>query len=105
MIDDIQFLAEKEKTQEIFHTIFNDFQSQKKQVILSSDRPPKELLHIEPRLKSRFALGLVADIKSPDIETRIAILQTKLAAKGESMDFELLNMIAKYIKDNVRELE
>lgn len=105
MIDDIQFLAEKEKTQEIFHTIFNDFQSQKKQVILSSDRPPKELLHIEPRLKSRFALGLVADIKSPDIETRIAILQTKLAAKGESMDFELLNMIAKYVKDNVRELE
>jgi len=105
MIDDIQFLAEKEKTQEIFHTIFNDFQSQKKQVILSSDRPPKELLHIEPRLKSRFALWLVADIKSPDIETRIAILQTKLAAKWESMDFELLNMIAKYIKDNVRELE
>ncbi len=105
MIDDIQFLAEKEKTQEIFHTIFNDFQSQKKQVILSSDRPPKELLHIEPRLKSRFALWLVADIKSPDTETRIAILQTKLAAKGESMDFELLNMIAKYVKDNVRELE
>ena len=105
MIDDIQFLAEKEKTQEIFHTIFNDFQSQKKQVILSSDRPPKELLHIEPRLKSRFALGLVADIKSPDFETRIAILQTKLAAKGESLDTHLLEVIAKYIKDNVRELE
>ncbi len=105
MIDDIQFLAEKEKTQEIFHTIFNDFQSQKKQIILSSDRPPKELLHIEPRLKSRFTLGLVADIKSPDLETRIAILQTKLASKGESLEFELLNMIAKYVKDNVRELE
>lgn len=105
MIDDIQFLAEKEKTQEIFHTIFNDFQSQKKQIILSSDRPPKELLHIEPRLKSRFALGLVADIKSPDLETRIAILQTKLAAKGENFDIHLLELIAKYIKDNVRELE
>lgn len=105
MIDDIQFLAEKEKTQEIFHTIFNDFQSQKKQVIMSSDRPPKELLHIEPRLKSRFALGLVADIKSPDFETRIAILQTKLAAKGEALDTHLLELIAKHIKDNVRELE
>ncbi|HCB51955.1 TPA: hypothetical protein DEP21_05340 [Patescibacteria group bacterium] len=56
MIDDIQFLAEKEKTQEIFHTIFNDFQQQKKQIIISSDRPPKELIHIEPRLKSRFSL-------------------------------------------------
>lgn len=105
MIDDIQFLAEKEKTQEIFHTIFNDFQMQKKQVILSSDRPPKELQHIEPRLKSRFALWLVADIQAPDLETRIAILQTKLAAKGESLEFELLNTVAKYIKDNVRELE
>jgi chromosomal replication initiator protein len=105
MIDDIQFLAEKEKTQEIFHTIFNDFQSQKKQVILSSDRPPRELLHIEPRLKSRFSLGLVADIKSPDLETRIAILQTKLEAKAESLDFSLLELVAKYVKDNVRELE
>lgn len=56
MVDDIQFLAEKEKTQEIFHTIFNDFQLQKKQIVLSSDRPPKELIHIEPRLKSRFSL-------------------------------------------------
>jgi chromosomal replication initiator protein len=105
MIDDIQFLADKEKTQEIFQTIFNDFQQEKKQVVLSSDRSPKELIHIEPRLKSRFALGLVADIKSPDFETRIAILQSKLAAKGESLDTELLELIAKHIKDNVRELE
>ena len=80
LIDDIQFIAEKEKTQEIFHNIFNDFQM-KKQIILSSDRPPKELTHIEPRLKSRFALGLVTDIKAPDFETRIAILQSKLDQK------------------------
>lgn len=105
MVDDIQFLAEKEKTQEIFHTIFNDFQQQKKQIILSSDRPPKELIHIEPRLKSRFSLGLIVDIKSPDFETRVAILQTKLATKGEYLDSVLLELIAKYVKDNVRELE
>jgi len=105
LIDDIQFLADKEKTQEIFYNIFNDFQLKKKQIILSSDRPPKELVHIEPRLKSRFALGLVADIQAPDFETRIAILQSKLNAKSEALDFEFLELIAKHIKDNVRELE
>ena len=105
LIDDVQFLADKDKTQEIFHNIFNDFQLKQKQIILSSDRPPKELVHIEPRLKSRFALGLVADIKSPDFETRIAILQSKLMNKWEDLDFNLLEIIAKYVKDNVRELE
>lgn len=105
LIDDVQFLADKEKTQEIFHNIFNDFHLKQKQIILSSDRPPKELVHIEPRLKSRFALGLVADVKQPDFETRIAILQSKLMSKGEDMDFHLLEIIAKYIKENVRELE
>ncbi|MCX6825222.1 MAG: chromosomal replication initiator protein DnaA [candidate division SR1 bacterium] len=105
LIDDVQFLADKDKTQEIFHNIFNDFQLRQKQIIISSDRPPKELVHIEPRLKSRFALGLVADIKSPDFETRIAILQSKLMNKGEDLDFHLLEIIAKYIKENVRELE
>jgi chromosomal replication initiator protein len=105
LVDDIQFVAEKEKTQEIFHNIFNDFQLAKKQIILSSDRPPKELVHIEPRLKSRFALGLVADIKAPDFETRVAILQSKLISKGESVDFNFLELIAKHVKDNVRELE
>lgn len=82
LIDDIQFIADKDKTQEVFHNLFNDFHMRKKQVIISSDRPPKELLHIEPRLKSRFALGLVADIQAPDFETRIAILQEKLERKG-----------------------
>lgn len=105
LLDDIQFLADKDKTQEIFHNIFNDFQSKQKQIIISSDRPPKELIHIEPRLKSRFALWLVADIKSPDFETRIAILQSKLMSKWEDLDFNYLEIIAKYVKDNVRELE
>lgn len=105
LLDDIQFIADKKTTQEIFHNIFNDFQMKKKQIILSSDRPPKELVHIEPRLKSRFALGLVADIDSPDFETRIAILQSKLQSKDEDLDASFLELIAKYVKDNVRELE
>lgn len=105
LVDDIQFLADKDKTQEVFHNLFNDFHMKKKQVIISSDRPPKELLHIEPRLKSRFALGLVADIQAPDFETRIAILESKLQSKGISIDFDYLSLIAQYIKSNVRELE
>jgi len=105
LIDDIQFLAGADKTQEIFHNIFNDFQMKKKQIILSSDRPPRELVNIASRLKSRFGLGLVTDIQSPDYETRIAILQTKLANKDEELDFELLSLVAKNVKDNVRELE
>lgn len=105
MIDDAQFLANKDRTQEIFHNIFNEFHMQKKQVILSSDRPPKELLHIEPRLKSRFALGVVVDLKSPDYETRLAILQAKLEQKNEYIDLEVLGVIAEAVKSNVRELE
>lgn len=105
LIDDIQFLANKEKTQEIFHNIFNDFHMKKKQVILSSDRPPKELINIEPRLKSRFWLGLVADIQAPDYETRLAIAHAKLDMKDEYIDDNLLWIIVSHIKDNVRELE
>ncbi len=105
LIDDIQFLANKEKTEEIFHNLFNDFQMKKKQIVISSDRPPKELLYIEPRLKSRFSLGLVADVQAPDFETRIAILQAKLDSQQEEIDFELLSIIAQHIKSNVRELE
>ena len=105
LIDDIQFLAWKDKTQEIFHNIFNDFHSKKKQIIFSSDRPPRELTEIEPRLKTRFAIWLVADIKAPDYETRIAILQSKLEIKQESIDPELLWIIAQHITSNVRELE
>ncbi len=105
LIDDIQFLAWKDKTQEIFHNIFNDFHSKKKQIIFSSDRPPKELTQIEPRLKTRFAIWLVADIQAPDYETRIAILQSKLEIKQETIDSELLWIIAQHITSNVRELE
>lgn len=105
VLDDIQFLADKEKTQEIFHNIFNDFHLKKKQIVLSSDRPPKELTSLEPRLRSRFAIWLVADIKKPDFETRVAILKSKLKEKWEAMDVDYLNTIAKYVVSNVRELE
>ena len=74
-------------------------------IIISSDRPPKELTQIEPRLKTRFALGLVADIQAPDYETRIAILQSKLEIKQETIDSDLLGIIAQHITSNVRELE
>lgn len=105
LLDDIQFLAWAEKTQEVFHHIFNDFYMKKKQIILSSDRPPKELVNITSRLRSRFGIGLVADIQAPDYETRIAILQAKMEQKNGDIEFEHLATIAKYIKNNVRELE
>lgn len=105
MLDDIQFLAKKDKTQEIFHNIFNEFIAHKKQIVLTSDRPPKELKLLEPRLQSRFSLGLVVDIKAPDHETRLAILDAKLKAKGEKWDMNILDIIASHITSNVRELE
>jgi len=105
ILDDIQFLANKEKTQEIFHNIFNNFHSQNKQIILSSDRPPRELTLLEPRLRSRFANWLVTDVKKPDFETRLAILESKLKAKWQTMDKEYLDLIAKYVDDNIRELQ
>ena len=105
MIDDIQFIAWKDKTQEIFHNIFNDFQMKKKQIVISGDRPPKELTNLEPRLKSRFSLWLIVDIKSPDFETRIAILQAELESKCEEIDYDALELVAKYVTNNVRELK
>jgi len=106
MFDDIQFLADKERTQEIFHNIFNDFYNDKKQIVLTSDRPPKELVTLEARLRSRFSWGFVVDIKQPDLETKIAILQKKLIEKGEeNIDNKFLEIIAKTITNNVRELE
>jgi len=105
MLDDIQFLAWKERTQEIFHNIFNEFYSAKKQIILSSDRSPKELTLLESRLQSRFALGLVADIKNPDTETRMAILQAKLKEKDIQLEPEHIELIAQTVNSNVRELE
>lgn len=105
MIDDIQFLADKEKTQEIFHNIFNDFVSKKKQIVMTSDRPPKELNNIEARLKSRFWNWLVCDIKTPDYETRYAILKEKIKLNDNPLEDDYLEIIAQSIKDNVRELE
>lgn len=105
LLDDIQFLWDKEKTQEIFLNIFNEMQQAGKQIVLTSDRAPRELNNIEARLKSRFWLGLVCDINEPDHETRLAILQSKLALKGEHIDTEFLGLIAQNITSNVRELE
>jgi chromosomal replication initiator protein len=105
MLDDVQFLAEKEKTQEIFHNIFNDFTSKKKQIILTSDRPPRELKLLEERLRTRFANWLVVDIQAPKFETRIAILKAKCDQKDCDLDTESLTMLAQSITTNVRELE
>jgi chromosomal replication initiator protein len=98
-------LADKERTQEVFHTIFNDFVWKNKQIVISSDRPPKDLRDIEERLKSRFAHWLVWDIKTPDFETRLAILKQKLMTVDNEIAQELLEIVAKYVKENVRELE
>jgi chromosomal replication initiator protein len=105
LIDDIQFIAGKESTQEeLFHT-FNDLHSRGKQVVLSSDRPPKAMVTLEERLQSRFEWGLMADIQLPDIEMRMAILRNK--AEGSNLDVpdNVLNIIAHHVRNNIRELE
>lgn len=105
MLDDIQFLAGKTGTQEaLFHT-FNDLYQFKKQIVLSSDRHPKELTFLEERLQSRFASGLTVDISTPDLETRIAILQKKAFYKNFNLPIEVVYFIAEKIDSNIRELE
>ena len=105
MLDDIQFLAGKTGTQEaLFHT-FNDLYQYKKQVILSSDRHPKELTFLEERLQSRFSSGLTVDISTPDLETRIAILQKKAYYKNVNLPIEVVYFIAESFDSNIRELE
>lgn len=105
LIDDIQFIAQKERTQEEFFHTFNALHGSQKQIILSSDRPPREIKTLEDRLRSRFEGGLIADIQSPDIETRIAILRNKAKREGYTVKDEVLDFIAKYIETNIRELE
>ena len=104
MMDDVQFLANKEGIQEeMFHT-FNELYLADKQIILSSDRPPKEI-NIAERLKTRFATGVIADIRPPDLETRIAILQKKCNSKGYNLSIKVLELIADKITNNIREME
>jgi chromosomal replication initiator protein len=105
IIDDIQFLAGKEKTQNEFFHIFNFLYQLNKQIVISSDRPPKAIATLEERLRSRFEGGMIADIGKPDLETRMAILKTKSTEKNFYLDDETIKFIAENIKNNIRELE
>jgi len=105
ILDDIQFLAGKEKTQDIFFHIFNHLHQNHKQIILTSDKPPVELKGMEPRLLSRFKWGLAADLQVPALETRIAILQRRLYTDGIKMPYDVIEYLAYNITTNIREME
>ncbi len=105
IIDDVQFFKGKDKTQEMFFHIFNHLHQSGKQIVMTSDRPPRELAGLEDRLLSRFKWGLTADVQSPDLETRMAIIQSKMAADGLEIPDQVVHYLAHSVDTNVRELE
>jgi chromosomal replication initiator protein len=105
LIDDVQFMAGKEQLQEEFFHTFNQLFSASKQIVITSDRPPKAIATLEDRLRSRFASGLTTDVQPPELETRLAILLKRVEDRGLFVDHDVLELIATHVKDNIRELE